>query len=81
MEFTLTTVITTINGRIDYLKRAIESVANQILIPNKLIIISQRLDDKDLLAIDILCQSLDLNFQHIKFPELIGSQLASIMDY
>ena len=76
MEFTLTTVITTINGRIDYLKRAIESVANQILIPNKLIIISQRLEDKDLLAVDILCQSLDLNFQHIKFPELIGSQLA-----
>ena len=46
MEFTLTTVITTINGRIDYLKRAIESVANQILIPNKLIIISQRLEIK-----------------------------------
>ena len=76
MEFTLTTVITTINGRIDYLKRAIASVANQMIIPNKLIIVSQRLKDKDLLAIDILCESLEFNFQHIKFPELIGSQSA-----
>lgn len=76
MFFTLTTVITTINGRFDFLKRAVNSVAKQDLLPNMIIIISQGLNDKEKLEIDLFCRNLSLEFEHINFPKLIGSQLA-----